>query len=83
MLEFICEVNVFIFRNVLFEKIFDMCVELVGFKLGIGIINIGECDGEMIILDLFLELEIMLSVNFVDFCDELFLIDVNNFVVMD
>lgn len=77
------EGNVFTFRNVPLEKTFDMRAELVGYKPGIGTINTGECDGETITLDLFLEPEINLSVNFVDFCDESSPIDVNNFVVTD
>lgn len=77
------EGNVFTFRNVPLEKTFDMRAELAGYKPGIGTINTGECDGETITLDLFLEPEITLSVNFVDFCDESTPIDVNNFVVTD
>lgn len=75
--------NVFTFKNVPLEKSFDMRAELEGYKPGMGTINTGECDGEIIRLDLFLEPEIQLSVNFVDFCDETQGVNMNNFVLMD
>lgn len=79
------EGNVFTFRNVPLEKTFEMKAEIPGaaYRPGTGTINTGECDGEIIRLDLFLEPEINLSVNFVDFCDESLAVDVSNLVVLD
>lgn len=75
--------NVFTFKNIPLEKSFEMRAELTGYKPGAGTISTGNCDGEVIELELFLEPEITLSINFVDFCEEAISVDVNNFIVMD
>ncbi len=75
--------NVFTFRNVPLEKSFQMVAELTGYKPDSKLINTGKCDGEVIELDLFLEPEIKLSINFIDFCDEYKPVGVNNLVLLD
>lgn len=75
--------NVFTFRNVPLEKSFEMKAELIGYEPDSKLINTGKCDGEVIELELFLEPQIKLSINFVDYCDESKTVDVNNLVVLN
>ncbi|MBX2876663.1 MAG: hypothetical protein KTR30_31395, partial [Saprospiraceae bacterium] len=76
--------NVFIFKDIPLDMTFNMTATLgpeSGYTPATGEIYTGKCDGEIIRLDLFLEPQLNLAVNFIDECDEYRAVDVRNFVL--